>query len=247
MQEVLDMPHQKMKQWFPSDKQAINTTGPWNREVNGITMRISAHSIIDTFSNLLELKRASQNNLMGQELAQVPEDTWLSCHPEPVQIIHHQGSECSNINFESFLVSQGIDGCPCAVKNFQSNAISERVHDVVETLLRTERCTNPPANAQDVNVIINWVLASAQHAVQVCIHKTRGLSLGSITFQRDMPSSIPMVVNLQHLQEKRQAVVDNKNTLSENRHQKDHNHNMFGMPPCFLGNSSFTNAFGHED
>ena len=40
-----------------------------------------------------------------------------------------------NIDFESFLISQGIKGVPCAAKNQQSNAIPEQVHDAIKTLL----------------------------------------------------------------------------------------------------------------
>ena len=135
----------------PFEQIAINTIGPWTHKVNGLEMKINAHTIIDACLNLLEIKRATQNNPGGKESVQVAEDTWLSRHPKPVRIICDQGSEHCNIDFESFLISQGIKGVPCAVKNPQSNAILERVHDVIETSLRTAN----PSNEMKANNLID--------------------------------------------------------------------------------------------
>ena len=208
----------------PSEQIAIDTVGPWSINVPGFgKVTINAYSIIDTVTNLLELKRATQMNPTGLESVQVLEDTWLSRYPKPVRIIYDQGTEYRNIDFESFLVSQGITGCPSTVKNPQSNAILERVHDVMKTSLRTECHTNPPTNVTEANAIVDRVLASAQYAVRVCVNKTFGVSPGTIVFQRDMLLPIPIVVNLQQLRHKRQVLID-QNNLRENRRRRSHDY-----------------------
>ena len=116
----------------PFEQIAIDTIGPWKINIDNKEITINAYSIMDTCSNLLEFKRATQTNPSGKESARVPEDTWLSRYPKPVRIIYDQGTEYKNINFESYLVSQGMKGVPCAVKNPQSNATLERVHDVIK-------------------------------------------------------------------------------------------------------------------
>ena len=105
----------------------------------------------------------------------------------------------------------------------QSNAILERVHDVMKTSLRAELHSNPPTNLQEANQIIDRVLASAQYAVQVCVNKTYGLSPGTIVFHRDMLLPLPILVDLQLLREKRQVVID-KNNLRENKRRKEHDY-----------------------
>ena len=208
----------------PFEQIAIDTVGPWTLNIEGLgKVTINAYSIIDTCSNLLELKRASQNNPSGKESVQVLEDTWLSRYPKPVRIIYDQGTEYCNIDFESFLISQGIKGCPSTVKNPQSNAILERVHDVMKTSLRTQGHSNPPTNIEDANAMVDRILASAQYAVRVCVHKTYGVSPGSIVFQRDMLLPIPIIVNLQLLREKRQAIID-QNNLKENKRRRQHDY-----------------------
>ena len=197
----------------PFKQMAIDTIGPWKININNKDVTINAHSVIDTCSNSLESKRASQSNPTGRESVQASEDTWLSCHPKPVRIICDQGTKCKNIAFKSFLVHQGIKGVPCAVKNPQSNAILERVHDVIKTSLRSE--ASSIADEEDANQLVDCVLASAQCTVRVCINKTCGLSPGNIVFQRDMLPPIPIIVNPQMPRAKRQTLID-KNNLGEN-------------------------------
>ena len=114
---------------------------------------------------------------------------------------------------------------PCTVKNPQSNAIPERVHDVIKTSPRTEGHADPPWNIQEANELVDRILASAQYAVRVCIHKTYGLSPGSIVFKRDMLLPIPVVVNLEMLRNKRQALID-QNNLRENQRRRHHDYNI---------------------
>ena len=208
----------------PFEQIAIDTVGPWSMDVPSYgKITINPYSIMDTVSNLLELKRASQTNPPGIESVRVLEDTWLSRYPKPVRIIYDQGTEYKNIDFESFLVSQGIKGYPCTVKNPQSNAILERVHDVIKTSLRTECHANPPTNINQENTIVDRVLASAQYALRVCIHKTYGVSPGSIVFHRDMLLPLPIIVNLQQLRQRQQVLID-KNNLRENARRRHHDY-----------------------
>ena len=90
-------------------------------------------------------------NPTGLESIEVLEDVWLSRYPKPVRIIYDQGTEYRNIDFESFIISQGIKGCPSTVKNPQSNAILKRVHDVMKTSIRTQCLANPPTTIADAN------------------------------------------------------------------------------------------------
>ena len=214
----------KNEDMSPFEQIAIDTMGPWTIHINGYgKVIINAYSIIDTCSNLLELKRASKLNPTGKESVQVLEDTWLSRYPKPVRIIYDQGKEYRNIDFEGFLISQGIKGCPSTVKNPQSNAILERVHDVIKTSLRTQGHNNPPTNTEEANLIVDRLLASAQYALRVCIHSTFGVSPGSLIFRRDMLLPIPIIVDLQQLREKRQTLID-YNNLRENSRRRYHDY-----------------------
>ena len=81
--------------------------------------------------------------------------------------------------------------------------------------MRTELHAGRPFDAEEANQLMDRVLASAQFAARCSIHKTYGVSPGSIVFHCDMLLPIPITTNLQLLREKRQAVID-KNNLTEN-------------------------------
>ena len=68
----------------PFEQTAIDAIGPWTHKANGLEMKINAHTIVDTCSELLELKRALQANPTGRKSVQVPEDAWLTQRPTPV-------------------------------------------------------------------------------------------------------------------------------------------------------------------
>ena len=162
-------------------------------------------------------------NPTGRESCHVLDDAWLTRYPKPVRIIFDQGTEYKNICFESHLMNLGIKAVPCTVKNPQSNAILERVHDVIKTSLRTEIYTNHPQDAAEAREFIDRILASAQYAARCTIHKTYGVSPGSLVFNRDMLLPIPIITDLNILRSKRQAIID-QNNLRDNRRRRNHDY-----------------------
>ena len=64
-------------------------------------------------------------------------------------------------------------------------------------------------------------LQNAAYACRACVHTTLGQSPGAIVFQRDMLLNIPLVADLQMMQQHRQAVVD-RNLLAANARRVDH-------------------------
>ena len=64
--------------------------------------------------------------------------TWFSRYPRCWHIIYDNGSEFK-LHFEALCDSYGIKRKPTSVKNPQANAILERVHQVIMTMLRTAK------------------------------------------------------------------------------------------------------------
>eukprot|EP00536_Pseudo-nitzschia_multiseries_P006083 jgi/Psemu1/14409/gm1.14409_g len=69
-------------------------------------------------------------------------------------------------DFQLHLANLGIKAKVCSVRNPQSNAVLERVHDTMKSAMRTELNTNPPQTLQEATDIIDTVFASAQFAVR---------------------------------------------------------------------------------
>ena len=110
-----------------------------------------------------------------------------------------------------------ISAVPTTVKNPQSNAICERMHKTVGDMLRTMFRENPPTSISSACDAIDAVLAAAQRSLRTVVHRTYGVSPGSIVFGRDMLLPIPILTDLELLHKRRQAVIDDNNRRSNSR------------------------------
>ena len=109
---------------LPWEEIAIDTIGPWKIGIPGFDIVIfNGYTIIDTCTNLLEIKRATQRNPTGQESCHVFDEAWLSRYPKPVRCIFDQGKEFLNSDFCGHLVNLGIKAVPTSVANPQANAV----------------------------------------------------------------------------------------------------------------------------
>ncbi len=72
----------------------------------------------------------------SERIARLINKTWLCRYPRCRYLIYDNGSEFK-LHFETLCDSYGIKRKPTSVKNPQANAILERLHAVVMTMLRT--------------------------------------------------------------------------------------------------------------
>ena len=141
-----------------------------------------------------------------------------------MRIIYDQGSEFIGFEFQYLLDNFSIEKHPTSVKNPQANAICERMHQTVANSIRTRLHTMPaPQNAQQAAEIVDQALATASHVVRTVIHSTMRISPGALVFHRDMFLDIPLVADLQELQQRRQALID-KNLITANARRLDHDY-----------------------
>ena len=106
---------------------------------------------------------------------------------------------------------------PCTVKNPQSNAICERLHQTVTNALRPLIHAHPPQNVDDAAMLIDTALSTAAFSARAAIHSTLKISPpGALVFHRDMVLDIPIIADLQLLQQQRQALID-RNLMRANR------------------------------
>jgi transposase InsO family protein len=136
------------------------------------------------------------------------ENTWLARYPKPDRCVHDNGGEFIGADFQRVLAVNGVKDVPTSVKNPQSNAICERMHQTAGNVIRTLTHTHPPANLQVANQIVDSALASTMHALRCSMHHALGMSPGAFVYQRDMFLNIPLIANLQTIQDRRQVIID---------------------------------------
>ena len=100
--------------------------------------------------------------------AKLVNTTWLCRYPRCQKLIYDNGSEFK-LNFEHLCDSYGKMHKPTTVKNPQSNAILERVHQVIGQMLRTSEIDMANSvSPNDVDVFVDnaaWAIRSTYHTV----------------------------------------------------------------------------------
>ena len=149
--------------------------------------------------------------------------TWFSRYPRCQYIIYDNGSEFK-LNFEALCDSYGIKRKPTSVKNPQANAILERVHQVLMTMLRTAEIDM--ANSVAPNDIDEF-LTNASWAIRSTYHTVLKASPGAAIFGWDMLFDIPYLADWSKIGDYRQRQTD-LNTQRENKARIDFDYKVGG-------------------
>eukprot|EP00804_Cyclotella_cryptica_P027759 CCRYP_009184-RA/>CCRYP_009184-RA protein AED:0.26 eAED:0.26 QI:0/-1/0/1/-1/0/1/0/176 len=108
--------------------------------------------------------------------------TWFSRYPCCQYIIYDNGSEFK-LHFKALCESNGIMSKPTSVKNPQANAILERVHQVISSMLRTAKIDMAPSvEPSNIDTFVTNV-ACAIHSTN---HTVLKASPGAAIFGRVM-------------------------------------------------------------
>jgi len=115
---------------------------------------------------------------------------------------------------------KGIKRKPTSVKNPQANAILERIHAVVMTMLRTAEIDMADSvKPSDIDVF----LSDAAWAIRSTYHTVLKASPGAAIFGRDMLFDIPFIADWKKIGEHRQLLTD-RNTARENEGRIDYDY-----------------------
>lgn len=202
---------------------AVDLVGPWPLTIGGYEHKFMALTIIDMVTNLVELVRLE--NKTSAHVALQFENTWLSRYPKPLHCIHDQGGEFTGYAFQRLLQRMNIHSHPISVKNPQANSICERMHQTVGNSLRAMEAMNPPQGVESAIQMVDTALANCLFALRSSFHSGLGSSPGSLAFNRDMILDIPLVADWLLIQQKRQALIDQR-LIEANRKRFSHDYHI---------------------
>jgi hypothetical protein len=161
----------------------------------GQQVEFNALTCIDMASNLVKLIHV--DNKTAKHIRDKFTQTWLCRYTRPVRCLHDKGGKFIGQNFQWVLeIFSNKDVCSSS-NNPQSNAICERMHQIVNNVLRTLVHTNPPHNMTQARDIIDDALATAMHAMQTTIATTLGSTPGALAFAQDMVLNMPLIADWQ--------------------------------------------------
>ena len=150
--------------------------GPWKITINKFEYIIRALTWIDAVIALPEV--IPVDNVAANTVAQTFEDSWLSRYPLPKKCIHDNGNGFLNTQFVAILQSNNINSISTMVKNLQVNAVVERLHQTISTIITFSSQENKPTSYEQVSSLIHSRCMAAQYAISATQHFTLSYSPG---------------------------------------------------------------------
>lgn len=135
--------------------------------------------------------------------------------------MYDNGSEFKK-NFQPLLKDFAIKATCTSIKNPQSNAILERIHQVVGSMLKTKDLVNIEFDELDM-----WspILASVAYAIRCSHHSTLNTTHGQLVFGRDMLLDLKFEPNYEQMWAKKQKRFK-YNNIRENSKRAAHDYNV---------------------
>jgi hypothetical protein len=165
----------------------VDLIGPYTLKGNdGSAIDFMALTMIDPASSWLEIvelllaKWLTTMTVNGKEkvseelifdkssnqIARLVNKIWLCRYPRCRHLIYDNGLELK-LHFETLCESYGIKRKPTTIKNPQANAICERIHQVLGTMMRTSEIDMAESvEPADIDTFIDnaaWAIRSTYH------------------------------------------------------------------------------------
>ena len=139
----------------------------------------------------------------------------------PDQVLYDNGSEFKK-DFLPMLRDFAIQATCTSIKNPQSNAILERIHQVVGSMLKTQDLKE--------KIFDSWkpwskILASVAYAIRCSYHSTLLATPGQLVFGRDMLLNIGFEPNYEQVWARKQRRI-NYNNVRENAKRVNHTYSV---------------------
>jgi Integrase zinc binding domain len=152
----------------------IDLFGPWTfQDVSQNTHHIQGLSIIDVATRWVELWPYSSKK--SEDIALLVDQHWFCCYPQPCIAIFDNGSEFS-FEFFELLRSYGVTPKPTTVKNPQTNAFLERVHQVIGDAISSMELHTKQCN----DVTIHAVLQNVAYGLHATYYSSIAASPGQL-------------------------------------------------------------------
>lgn len=159
--------------------------------------------------------------LTSTRISRLFDQVWLSRYPRPEKVLYDNGSEFKK-NFQPLLKDFAIKATCTSIKNPQSNAILERIRQVVGSMLKTKDLVNIEFDELDM-----WspILASVAYAIRCSHHSTLNTTHGQLVFGRDMLLDLKFEPNYEQMWATKQKRFK-YNNIRENSKRAAHDYNV---------------------
>ena len=210
----------KMAETIPWHQVQVDCVGPYtiNQKIGRkiVKRKLRALTMIDPVTSWIEICVIPEKDMSSDKISTLFHDAWLSRYPRPVRVTYDNGSEFKKY-FQALCNEYGLNKRPTTVKNPQANGIIERVHQVINNMIR---CFELDKLDLDPNDPFLDIVARISWAVRSTYHTTLQASPGQLVFGRDMLFDIDFTADWHKIYDRKQQII-NKNNLRENKNRID--------------------------
>ena len=142
----------KHEQLAPRDVPAVpwsevhaDTVGLWMFKVNGLAAKISALTMINPVTNLVEIARVCGAKVAESSTAFV--NTWLSRCPLPEKVVADGGPEFVGHEWECMLMNWGLKKGRISAHAPTANSVIESSHKTMGQILRAMPISSSPMSS----------------------------------------------------------------------------------------------------
>ena len=216
--------HKKYGKLPPKEAEAIpwhtlciDLIGPYDFGQKESAISLHCMTMIDPATGWFEIVEIP--NKRADYIANILEQTWLTRYPWPTEVRMDRGKEFAAEVTTAIKQEYGIHLKVITTRNPQSNAIIERIHQVVGDMLRTRAIRGK----DDIDPTFGWsgVLSAVRHAVRSLVHTTTRATPTQLVFGRDALLNISFVADWQYIKERKQHRIL-QNNKRENLTRKDY-------------------------
>jgi cleavage and polyadenylation specificity factor subunit 1 len=173
-------PKQAETESKPWERVNVDLIGPLSVKTPSGDRTLDALTMIDPATGWFEIKELKRRT--AEATADAFDDAWLSRYPRPKYIGFDNGGENKGV-FREMTENYGLTQKPTTNYNPQSNGVVERVHAVLNDILRTFELEG---RELDENHPWDEFLFSAAFAIRATYHTTLQATLAQLVFGRDM-------------------------------------------------------------
>lgn len=223
------LPPKEVGELKPWERVHVDLIGPYTKTVKQIQpgldkpkkvdLELIAMTFIDPATGWFEIAEVPAKDKSSARISNLFDDVWLARYPRPKEVIFDNGSEFKK-DFLPLLKDFAIKPKPTTVKNPQSNAVVERVHQVVGNMIRTQELDN-----RVFDYINPWgpILTSVAWAIRSSYHTTLEATPAQLVFGRDMAVNLQHMADWHSISTRKQSQVDRDN-VRENSKRISHDY-----------------------
>ena len=183
---------------------------------DGNIYKLHAMTMIDPTTGWFEIATL-RDGKTAAEAQRLFDSVWIARYPRPNEIGFDGGGEFK-AEFRELCDNMGIKRKPSNAWNPQSNAIIERVHQVLGDNLRTFDLEKADLTGPEP---FEEFLTATAYAIRSAYHTTLGYSPAQLVFGRDMFMPVNFEADWAKIKQNKQNRID-RNNDRENQKRRDH-------------------------